>query len=176
MNENELQTLVARTVHGDRVAFQALYESTSPTVFGVLQRMLSDRAQAEDVLQDTYVKVWSRAGEYHYERGRVIGWVIGIARNRALDILRAKKRRGEVQSADSWPPETIAGNSGELEQNTVLQQCMERLAAIQQQSIIGAFVHGWTHEELAKLLSLPVGTVKSRIRRGLALLKDCLER
>lgn len=176
MREDELQELLARTVMGDRAAFHSLYTETSPTVFGVLKQMLPDTAVAEDVLQDAYVKVWSRAGEFHGERGKVLGWIIAIARYRALDVIRANKRRFEITSEANLVPESVAADGGALELKTVLEECMSRLAELQRQSIIGAFVHGWTHEELANQLAQPIGTVKSRIRRGLNLLRECLER
>ena len=87
------ETLIARVGLGDRGAFKSLYVGTAPRVYAVILQMLRDPALAQDVLQDTYIKVWSRAQDYHHERGQVLGWIIGIARYRALDILRSEQRR-----------------------------------------------------------------------------------
>lgn len=171
--QKTLEALIARTALGDRSAFQALYAATSPRVYSVLTAMLHDSATAQDVLQDTYVKVWGRSGEYHSERGQVLSWIIAIARYRALDLLRASKRRsGFEQQAATALELTLPMNDVYSE---LLEQCLARLAEIQRRSIVSAFVFGYTHEELAKSEETPIGTVKSRIRRGLARLRECLE-
>lgn len=175
MNEphDELEALVARAAMADRKAFHRLYEMTSPRVYAVLVSMLHDKDMAQDVLQDTYVKVWGRAGEYHCERGQVLSWIIAIARYRALDLLRASKRRNtfEHQAGETLAPVLSIGDSF----SDLMKDCLGRLADIQRHSIVAAFVHGFTHEELAAKEDAPLGTVKSRIRRGLRRLRECLE-
>lgn len=166
------EDLLARVVLGDRNAFQLLYEETSPKVYGVLLRMLGDASSAQDVLQDTYVRVWSRAGEFHGERGKVLAWIITIARYRALDLLRSQKRRVEVTREFSQDQKFSVDLS---ESDPRLYSCLETLADTQKSSVVASFVHGFTHEELAVQFAAPIGTIKSRIRRGLQRLKECLE-
>ena len=167
------ESLLASTALGDRVAFQQLYSDTSPRVYGVLMSMLSDRATAQDVLQDTYVKVWSRAGDYHAERGEVLSWIIAIARYRALDLLRASSRRQNFEHQAAEPEALTFSASDEFSE--LLQECLNRLAQLQRRSILEAFINGFTHEELASNEDTPIGTIKSRIRRGLVRLRECLD-
>jgi len=171
--QKELEVLLASTALGDRNAFQTLYSNTSPRVYAVLMSMLSDKATAQDVLQDTYVKVWSRASEYHSERGEVLSWIIAIARYRALDLLRAANRRQNFEQQAMAPQALSLSATNDF--SDLLQECLDRLAQLQRRSILAAFINGFTHEELASLEKTPVGTVKSRIRRGLARLRECLE-
>lgn len=171
--QEELESLLARTAMADRAAFHALYGATSPRVYGVLVAMLRDEEIAQDVLQDTYVKVWGRAGEYHADRGQVLSWIIAIARYRALDLLRASKRRSSFEQQAGEALSLALPQADAFSE--LLKECLERLADIQRRSILYAFVHGYTHEELAEREATPVGTVKSRIRRGLQRLRECLE-
>ncbi|MCB1687418.1 MAG: sigma-70 family RNA polymerase sigma factor [Halioglobus sp.] len=171
--QEELEVLIARAAMADRSAFHALYVATAPRVYAVLMVMLRDQETAQDVLQDTYVKVWGRAGEYHSERGEVLSWVIAIARYRALDLLRASKRRTNFEHQAGETLELSLPTSDAFSELT--KECLNRLADIQRRSIISSFVHGFTHEELAVREETPIGTIKSRIRRGLQRLRECLE-
>jgi len=171
--QDELEALIARAAMADRAAFQTLYKVTSPRVYAVLIAMLRDEEIAQDVLQDAYVKVWARAGEYHSERGQVLSWIIAIARYRALDVLRASKRRSnfEQQAGESAVLSVPATDAF----TEMLSECLDRLADLQRSNIISAFMHGFTHEELADREDTPIGTIKSRIRRGLQRLRECLD-
>ncbi len=169
----DLESLLARAALADRAAFHALYDATSPLVYGVLRAMLRDEESAQDVLQDTYVKVWGRAGEYHSDRGHVLSWIIAIARYSALDLLRASKRRSNFEQQAG---ETLLLTLPDTDTfSDSLKDCLDRLADLQRRSIFSAFVHGFTHEELAQRENAPLGTIKSRIRRGLQRLRECLE-
>ncbi len=174
MDQQEiLESLLARTALGERDAFRELYDSTSPRVYAVLVAMLHDPATAQDVMQDAYVKVWAQAREYHAERGLVLSWIIAIARYRALDLLRAARRRDVLEDEAGKVMEmSLPAREGFSE---MLQECLGRLAELQRRSILAAFVNGFTYEELAARESAPLGTVKSRIRRGLQRLRECLE-
>jgi RNA polymerase sigma-70 factor (ECF subfamily) len=172
----DLKALIARTAREDRAAFRALYDATSPRVYGVLVALLRNDDTAQDVLQDTFVKVWARAGEYHSERGEVLSWIIAIARYRALDLLRASRRRSSYeQQAGESPLLTLPAVSASDEFSLRLTDCLDRLAERQRRNIVAAFVRGFTHEELARQENTPLGTIKSRIRRGLQRLRECLE-
>ena len=177
-----LCSLLAKTALGDKNAFKQLYDETSPQLLGLLIGMLRHRDLAEDVLQDTFLKVWHRAGDYHADRGQVTTWLSSIARYRALDTLRAQKVRrkrdqqlgaddtvepGAADSLSQW-----AANPGEQARR---QDCIGELNENQRQSIGLAFYRGFTHEELSTQLEVPLGTIKAWIRRGLQQLRRCLE-
>ena len=171
VNAAELERLLANSVLGDRDAFAALYEATSSRVYALGLRMLGNRDQASDLLQDVYVRIWTRAGEYHAERGSVLAWLLSIARYRALDMLRFEGRRSPIGSETAEPE-----LAGMVDASTLaLEECLDTLADSQRSSILTVFFDGLTHDELAAREQQPLGTVKSRIRRGLQRLKDCLD-
>lgn len=175
-----LAPLMARIAAGDRAALKRLYEATSAKLFGVCLRILSDREEAEDVLQEVYVTVWRRADRFDPDRASVVTWVSTIARNRAIDRLRA---RGPVARAEPIEDLEIADDAAGAEtllaaadDASRLQGCLSELDARTQAVIRTAFFEGLTYEALARRMDAPLGTVKSWIRRGLARLKGCLER
>lgn len=195
--ENEqLQKLLGATARGDAMAFNRLYDATAPRLFAVAATLMHESALAEDVLQDAFVQIWHRAGDYHVDRGGVFTWLTTIVRYRAIDLLR---KRGRGGSPDSKPPidvepealdkllsknalaEEGATERGPLaraitsEEKSMLRTCIDRLSNNQQQSVALAFFRGLTHQELSRCLAQPLGTIKSRLRRSLMRLKDCLE-
>lgn len=169
-----------RIADGDRAALRALYEATSAKLFAVCLRILSDREESEDVLQDVYVAIWRRADRFDPARASVAAWISTIARNRAIDRLRARGPLAraepveELEIADDRPGAdarlALAGDAARLE------ACLSQLDARTQAVIRIAFFEGVTYEALARRMDTPLGTVKSWIRRGLARLKGCLER
>jgi RNA polymerase sigma-70 factor (ECF subfamily) len=176
-----LSPLLPRIAAGDRGALKELYEATSAKLFGVCLRILSDREEAEDVLQEVYVTVWRRADRYDAARASVMTWVSTIARNRAIDRLRA---RGPLANADPVEDLQIA-DEGQVSAEALvaagqdavrLAGCLDELDTRTQSVIRTAFFEGVTYEALAQRMDAPLGTVKSWIRRGLARLKGCLER
>ncbi len=178
-SDQQLVHLVAQVALGDRAAFKALYDQTAPNIMGLLRSMLRNEGLEEDLLQDTFIKVWHRAGDYHSERGRVTTWIASIARNAAIDALRAAKiRQGDDALVSSLPDETrdaftqLASHADEA----LLHNCMGTLNEDQKHSIGLAFFAGYTHPELANQLGKPLGTVKAWVRRGLSKLKECLEK
>ena len=177
--QSELVGVIGQVALGDRSAFKLLYDQTAPQVLGLLMSMLQSRDLAEDVLQDTYLKVWHRAADYHQGRGQVTTWLSSIARYRALDIMRASAiRKGEATDADDTldeiSPSAMQAVAANLE-NSRLQTCLETLSSDQRQSIGLAYYRGFTHDELAAQLAVPLGTVKAWIRRGLQKLRECME-
>lgn len=166
---------------GDRGAFEQLYRSTSSKLFGICHRLINDRAEAEDTLQDVYATVWHKAGQYDPSRASAITWLAMIARNRCIDRLRshAPLRRsapldlvGELTD-DAPGAHERAETAGENER---LEACMRELDPDRQRLLRTAFFEGVTYEELAARSDTPLGTVKSWIRRSLIKLKACLER
>ena len=176
-----LAPLMARIAGGDRAALKQLYQATSPKLFGVCLRILSDREEAEDVLQEVYVTVWRRADRYEAGRASVIAWTSTIARNRAIDRLRARGPLAKAEQVDDLQiaDERQAGAEALLaaaDDAGRLHGCLSELDARTQGVIRTAFFEGVTYEALAQRMDAPLGTVKSWIRRGLARLKGCLER
>lgn len=170
---------MAQMARGDRDALRRVYDMTSAKLFGVILRIVPGRERAEDVLQDVYVRVWQRAGRYDAAKGSPISWMCVIARNTAISDLRRQGRiresgvdtlpeveDDELKPADEW--------LCDVEDNAALRRCLEQLQGDHRRSIKLAFFDGYSHSELAKLVDVPIGTMKSWIRRGLAGLKGCL--
>ena len=173
-----LVRLMSRVSLGDRSAFERLYEETSPNIMGLLHSMLPQRDLAEDVLQDTFVKVWHRAADYHPERGQVSTWIASIARYGAIDAIRANSvRRGSDDGLEALPDDASGAldRIAEDQDEQRLYYCLDTLSSDQKQSITLAFFRGYTHDELASQLSTPLGTVKAWVRRGLKKLRECLD-
>ncbi len=187
----ELAALLGRVSLGDRAAFATLYRLTSAHLLGVVLRINSDRAQAEDLLQEVYVKIWGAAGSFDAQRAQPTTWLTSIARHQAIDSLRRKKvepqwvttRAGaepddddelldHLASSDAGPMELL----GQAVQARSVAICMKGLTAEQQQTLALAFYQGLSHSEVADQLRQPLGTVKSWVRRGLLALRSCLER
>ena len=184
----ELSQLLARTGLGDRVAFATLYERTSAHLYAVVLRINRDRAQAEDILQEVYVKVWGAASGFDAAQSQPLTWLSSIARNRAIDSLRRAQAQPQIQSAhggDDEEPDVydaLADDApGPLEQLSqasdarALSRCMQALSASQRQSVALAFFDGLSHAEVAEQMRQPLGTVKSWVRRALMSLKGCLD-
>jgi RNA polymerase sigma factor (sigma-70 family) len=174
-----LTPLMARVAGGDREALRQLYDATSAKLFGVCLRILSDREESEDVLQDVYVTIWRRADRFDAARASVMTWLSTIARNRAIDRLRA---RGPMAYADQVDDLEIADGADSAEtllsaadDRNRLHGCLSELDERTEKVIRTAFFEGVTYEALARRMDAPLGTVKSWIRRGLAKLKGCLE-
>jgi RNA polymerase sigma-70 factor (ECF subfamily) len=174
-----LAACLNRVAAGDRAALAELYRLTSGKLFAVCLRILVQRAEAEDVLQDVYLTVWKKAGLFDPSRGvSPITWLAAVARNRALDRLRAKGRRfagmdEAAEIADLAPLADAAMESGEMERR--LAACLAGLDERAAGAIRAAFFGGQTYETLAKVAEMPLGSMKSLIRRGLMRLKACLE-
>ncbi|RDK02707.1 RNA polymerase subunit sigma-24 [Paraburkholderia lacunae] len=175
---DELNRLLLRTGEGDQAAFATLYQRTSAKLFGICVKMLRDRSEAEDVLQDVYVTVWRRAAIFDPGMAGAVTWLATIARNRAIDRLRSRREESldestEEDLVDEHPsPAAIAERS---QQSRRLEHCLERLPAEHGKIIREAFFTGATYAELAERLSVPLGTMKSWIRRSLIQLRACLE-
>ncbi|WP_157215985.1 sigma-70 family RNA polymerase sigma factor [Flavisphingomonas formosensis] len=171
-----LEELLVATGEGDRAAFRALYERTSAKLYGIILRILPDRQQAEDAMQDGYVRIWRNAAGYDAARGRPITWLAAIARNAAIDARRVQAARGGDRHAPLEPELLIArpeGASAEL--LAALAACLGRLEEGLRDLILAAYVHGDSREELAGRLGKPTGTIKTWLHRGLASLKTCLD-
>jgi RNA polymerase sigma factor (sigma-70 family) len=176
----QLAAALVRVASGDRAALRLVYRDTSAKLFGVCLRILNDRSEAEDVLQDVYVTVWRKAAAFDPGRASPITWMVAIARNRAIDRLRASavsRRMEPIEAADTVSdPAPAAVERVELaQQHQRLAGCLEELEPRHSTAIRAAFLDGATYEELATRMSVPLGTMKSWIRRGLLKLRACLE-
>lgn len=174
-----LNPLMSRIAAGEREALRQLYQATSAKLFGVCLRILSDREESEDVLQDVYVTIWRRADRFDATRASVMTWLSTIARNRAIDRLRARGPLAYAGPIDELEIPDGADSAETLlsaaDDRSRLQGCLSELDERTQTVIRTAFFEGVTYEALARNMDAPLGTVKSWIRRGLAKLKGCLQ-
>jgi RNA polymerase sigma factor (sigma-70 family) len=173
-----LDAMLAQVAKGDQKAFAELYQSTSSRVFGVILRMMHDRGEAEDILQEVYATAWRRADSFDPARGSAITWLITLGRNRTID--RMRQRREELLGGDDAPEvaddaPTPAAAAEASEERRRLEHCLDRLEPQHGRAVREAFFTGVTYSELAKKLAVPLGTMKSWIRRSLMQLKTCLE-
>lgn len=176
-----LAAAIAAVASGDRAAFERLYRATSSKLFGVCLRVLPDRHEAEDVLQEVYATVWRKAEQFDRSRASAVTWLAMIARNKAIDRLRAhpaSARTAPIEWADDVAdPAPSPLHVTELATDRArLNTCMEQLDSRRRSLIRTAFFDGATYEELAARMGFPLGSVKSWIRRGLQQLRACLER
>jgi RNA polymerase sigma factor (sigma-70 family) len=176
---DELNQLLQQTGRNDQKAFAELYKRTSSKLFGVCLRMLRDRGEAEEVLQETYTTVWRRAGGFDASRASAITWLVTLSRNKAIDRLR--QHREELLDDPSKLDETIdeqptpAAGAETSQEYQRLQHCLDELDPQQQSSVREAFFTGATYNELATRCKVPLGTMKSWIRRSLMQLRTCLD-
>ena len=170
---------LVRTGDEDRSAFRDLYALTSAKLFGICYRICGERQAAEDVLHDVYLTIWKRAGAYEPHRASPITWLATIARNRAIDWRRAQAVRSSTPIEDAPPILDEAPLASETmladEASHLLHGCLDGLEENQRSAIRTAFFDGITYAELAERQNVPLGTMKSWVRRGLARLKACLE-
>ncbi len=174
-----LAPAMARLAAGDRSALRELYDATRAKLFGVVLRILSDRSESEDVLQEVYLTVWRRAGAFDPERASVSAWLTAVARNRAIDRLRARPARPQAPAEAALDlPDTAPGPEAALaasDEGRRLQACLDAIRPEEARTIRTAFLEGVTYEALALRTGKPLGTVKSWVRRGLLRLRECLE-
>ncbi len=179
-NRSLIVTALARIPAGDRAALQTVYRLTSAKLFGVALRILGERSEAEDVLQEVYVTVWRKAADFDPGRASPLTWLIAIARNRAIDRLRATKQSRRMEPIDAADHVADAGPIADralesAQDYAQLHGCLDVLEARERAALRGAFFDGNTYEDLAARMSVPLGTMKSWIRRAMIKLKSCLQ-
>ncbi|MEO3472330.1 sigma-70 family RNA polymerase sigma factor [Roseomonas sp. CAU 1739] len=175
--DTDLAGLLAAVATGDRAALRAVYQRQSVRLFGVANAILRDRDAAADALQDAFLRIARRSGQFDASRGAAEAWLGAIVRHAALDIIRARGR--EIPTDDpTLGDQAVAPEAEERltasAEGRRLRQCLEGLEPKNREGIILAFVHGLSHPQIADRLGTPLGTVKSWIRRGLLALKECL--
>ena len=179
-NRSLIAAALGRIPAGDRGALQTVYRLTSAKLFGVCLRILGERSEAEDVLQEVYVTVWRKAADFDASRASPMTWLIAIARNRSIDRLRAGRQSRNMDPIEvaAEIADTSVSAEGALEDvqaHARLHGCLGGLASHERAALRGAFFDGNTYEDLAARMKVPVGTMKSWIRRALMKLKACLE-
>ncbi len=174
----EIDKALLACAAGDKFALRRIYDAQSPRMVGVAQRLLKRRALAEEAVQDAFVLIWRHAARFDPERGSGLTWIYAILRNRSLSILRDEKRTetreepvAEELASEEDDPETVMSK---LSDAKALRACLETLTPQRRGIVLLAFVQGLTHGEIAGKLDMPIGTVKSWIRRSLISLKECL--
>ncbi|ASJ75855.1 sigma-70 family RNA polymerase sigma factor [Granulosicoccus antarcticus] len=180
VNDQRLNGLIGACATGTESAFEQLYKLTSSQLFGVLRRILKTDALAEEALQDTYVKIWNNAERYQSDKSAPRTWLVSIARNHAIDVLRKRRSREDVElNMDSASIDTMPDREQpmdqQLESSQLLNLCLQQLSRPARECVIRAYCEGFSQEELSQRLQRPIGTVKSWIRRSLVSLKDCLD-
>lgn len=168
------RTLIARIATGDSAAFAEFYDRHSARVHGLLMRLLRSRARAEDVLQEVFWQVWTRAGRYDAARGEPVAWLIMMARSRALDELRARRPLPEAGADSRVDSGSVSADLERSELEQLAAACLQSLPVDQKTAIQMAFHDGYTHEEIARRLDEPLGTIKTRIRLGMQKLRQML--
>jgi RNA polymerase sigma-70 factor (ECF subfamily) len=176
---DDLEQLLTRTAGQDQLAFAELYRQTSARLFGVCWRMLRDREESEEVLQEVFTSVWRRAASFEPGRAGALTWLTALTRNKAIDRLRQRREQVLDDPIDlEQLPDERSGPALEAEasQDYVrLLNCLGQLEPKQQRSVRAAFFSGATYKELAERCRIPLPTMKSWIRRGLLQLRSCLE-
>ena len=172
-----LAELMQRIARQDEAAFGELYEATVGRLYTLARAIIRNTADAEEIVIDTYTQIWQTAGRYDGNRGTVMGWIVTICRSRALDLLRHQQMRQRNSSADVVSDDLGGADCGpealleQLQQNSRVYQALAAVTPIQRQVLARAFFRGLSHQEIAEATSLPLGTVKSHIRRALAVLR-----
>ena len=174
---NHDMSLLKRIIAREAEAIGALYDRHSRLLFGLIHRILGNTHDAEDVLQDVFVQVWKRAETYQAELGAPVQWLVGIARNRAIDRLRANNVRARAMEGLHPPPPARGpdAHAEQSEQQRVLARALDVLRGEDRQLLEHAYFLGLTQTELAERFNLPLGTVKTRIRSALTTLRRELQ-
>ncbi len=180
LSQAELVWLLAAVAKGDQAAFERLYAATRAKLYGVLLRILGKPELADDVMQETYFKVWKNADKFDPTIASPITWMVAMARNRAIDIVR---KRGDLSieetpeamaaTSDSPPPLARREMTEELRR---LLTCLGKLDPEKQRIVLLAYYSGWSREQLAQKLDIPVNTIKTWLRRSLIEIRACMGR
>ena len=175
----ELDLLLGKVARGDETAFEQVYDRVADPVYGLVRRVVRDPAQSQEVVQEVLVEVWRTASRYEPERGSAMAWIMTLAHRRAVDRVRAEQAAGDRQAKVARSDQRIAYDEvaedveARLDRERV-RRCLGTLTDLQRESVTLAYYEGYTYREVAELLTVPLGTVKTRMRDGLIRLRDCL--
>lgn len=169
----QISQLLNRLQRQDHSALQTLYQQTAPKLLGMIERIVNDRGEAEDVLQEVFMKVWQQSDKFSGS-GSAWGWLCVLARNQALDRVRklASRQHAPLEDYQRLLDGLIAKEASVDVHG--IERCLNKLKEQPRTSILMTYVYGYSHSELVEQLSAPLGTIKSWVRRGLSELKQCL--
>lgn len=176
-SERTVEDLLRDVAAGDRAAFGEMYDRLSSRVMGLVTRLLRDRAQSEEVTQEVFLEIWQGAGAFDRGRGSAISWILTIAHRRAVDRIRASQKSHDrdlrigirdVEREFDSVTETVEIRV----ENERVKRAMSRLTPLQREAVVLAYYGGYSHSEMAQILSIPLGTVKTRLRDGMIRLRD----
>jgi RNA polymerase sigma-70 factor (ECF subfamily) len=171
------ESLLARVAEGDQEAFGELYDQISPRVFGLIRRLLVDHAQSEEVTQEVFLEIWQSATRYQPTRGGATTWILTMAHRRAVDRIRSSQS-GRDRDVKIGIRDYVAeyDNVAETVETTIenerVKEALSQLTELQRQAVTLAYYGGYSHSEVAAMLSVPIGTVKTRLRDGMIRLRD----
>ncbi|MGW1490981.1 sigma-70 family RNA polymerase sigma factor [Streptomyces sp. NBC_00191] len=175
----DLQQLLGLVARGDQEAFSRLYDAVCGPVLGLVRAVLRDPAQSEEVTQEVLIEVWRSAARFQPSRGSAMTWILTLAHRRAVDRVRSaqastdRERRAALLEQTPAYDEVTEQVEARLEREQV-RRCLRTLTELQRQSVTLAYYRGLAYREVAELLAVPLGTVKTRLRDGLIRLRDCL--
>jgi RNA polymerase sigma-70 factor, ECF subfamily len=174
-----LDVLLGRIARGEEAAFEQAYDQVVDVVYGLVRRVLRDPAQSEEVVQEVLVEVWRTASRYEPAKGSAMAWIATLAHRRAVDRVRSEQAASDRQVKLAHSEQVIAYDEvaenveARLDRERV-RRCLSTLTDLQRQSVALAYYEGYTYREVAELLTVPLGTVKTRMRDGMIRLRDCL--
>ncbi|MGW7455602.1 ECF RNA polymerase sigma factor SigK [Streptomyces sp. NPDC054787] len=176
---SDLSDVMQQVAHGDKQAFSALYDALAPLVFGIVVKVVRDRAQSEEVAQEVMIDLWRQAARYRADAGSVTTWAATIAHRRAVDRVRSAQAATDREHAQAAREHTTAFDEVAEQVETRLEseqvrRCMRGLTEIQRQAVTLAYYQGLTYREVAEALRTPLPTIKTRMRDGLIRLRDCM--
>ena len=171
------EDLLARIAQADQAAFGLLYDDIAPRVLGLIRRLLVDHAQSEEVAQEVFLEIWQTASRFDPAKGAATTWILTMAHRRAVDRIRASQssrdRDTKVGIRDFAPEYDHVAESAEVTiEHERVKKAMTQLTELQRQAVSLAYYGGYSHSEVAALLSVPIGTVKTRLRDGMIRLRD----
>ncbi|CAN5188984.1 sigma-70 family RNA polymerase sigma factor [soil metagenome] len=171
------QQLLERVATGDQGAFATLYDQVAPRVFGLIRRILRDQAQSEEVTQEVFLEIWQTAPRFDPKKGGASTWILTMAHRRAVDRVRASQssrdRDTRIGIRDYNPDYDNVAETIEVRiEHERVEKAMTRLTELQRQAVSLAYYGGYSHSEVAEMLSVPIGTVKTRLRDGMIRLRD----
>jgi len=178
-DRQEIEQLLGRIALGDRQAFSRLFDRTGPKLFGLCLRVLKDRAEAQDALQDSFVKVWHHAERFQVTAHHPMSWLITIARNTAIDRLRARRRHEDIDDHAHYLTGTGAGPEAAAvaaSEAARIRSCLKELPVDRGEAVRRAYLEGESYADLARRFDIPLNTVRSWLRRGLVALRECMSR
>jgi RNA polymerase sigma-70 factor (ECF subfamily) len=165
------ETLLVQIAGGTQAAFGALYDEISPRVFGLIRRLLVDHAQSEEVTQEVFLEIWQNASRYEPSKGGASTWILTMAHRRAVDRIRSSQS-GRDRDVKIGIRDYVSDYDNVADTVETVKEAMSQLTELQRQAVTLAYYGGYSHSEVAAMLSVPIGTVKTRLRDGMIRLRD----